>query len=100
LWVKLKQLYNRLQIIKKMKIATVLQAAATLVGAFSDLDLERNSIEVPRIGQDVNVTCGGKEIRIEVSPHYIQRNSAWLGDGSFLRILLTTHTIVNSIFGT
>jgi hypothetical protein len=34
-----------------MKIATVLQAAATLVGAFSDLDLERNSIEVPRIGQ-------------------------------------------------
>jgi hypothetical protein len=71
-----------------MKIATVLQAAATLVGAFSDLDLERNSIEVPRIGQDVNVTCGGKEIRIEVSPHYIQRNSAWLGDGSFLRILL------------
>lgn len=69
-----------------MKIATVLQAAATLVGAFSDLDLERNSIEVPRIGQDVNVTCGGKEIRIEVSPHYIQRNSAWLGDGSFLSL--------------
>jgi len=79
-----------------MKIATVLQAAATLVGAFSDLDLERNSIEVPRIGQDVNVTCGGKEIRIEVSPHYIQRNSAWLGDGSFLRILLATVNYLNS----
>lgn len=69
-----------------MKISTVLHAAAALVNAFSDLDLERSSIEVPRIGQDVNVTCGGKEIRIEVSPHYIQRNSAWLGDGSFLSL--------------
>jgi hypothetical protein len=59
------------------------------VAAFSDLESERSSIEVPRIGIDVNVTCGGKEIAIEVSPHYIQRNSAWLGDGSFLRILLT-----------
>jgi hypothetical protein len=55
----------------------------------SGLNSERNSIEVPRIGTDVNVTCGGKEISIEISPHYIQRNSAWLGDGSFLRTLLT-----------
>jgi len=57
-----------------------------LVAAFSGLDSERGSIEVPRIGTDVNVTCGGKEISIEISPHYIRRNSAWLGDGSFLSL--------------
>jgi hypothetical protein len=63
-----------------------------LVAGFSGLDSERGSIEVPRIGTDVNVTCGGKEISIEISPHYIRRNSAWLGDGSFLRSLLTKST--------
>jgi hypothetical protein len=77
-----------------MKPKTVLMAQAPFlmmasVAAFSGLNSERNSIEVPRIGTDVNVTCGGKEISIEISPHYIQRNSAWLGDGSFLRTLLT-----------
>jgi len=49
--------------------------------------VEQRSIEVPRIGTDVNVTCGGKEIAITVSPQYIQRNSMWLRDGSFLRHL-------------
>jgi len=74
-----------------MKPKTVLMAQAPFlmmasVAAFSGLNSERNSIEVPRIGTDVNVTCGGKEISIEISPHYIQRNSAWLGDGSFLSL--------------
>jgi len=74
-----------------MKPKMVLMAQAPFlmmasVAAFSGLNSERNSIEVPRIGTDVNVTCGGKEISIEISPHYIQRNSAWLGDGSFLSL--------------
>jgi len=56
------------------------------VGAAFDFSVEQRSIEVPRIGTDVNVTCGGKEIAITVSPQYIQRNSMWLRDGSFLSL--------------
>ena len=55
--------------------------------------VEQRSIEVPRIGTDVNVTCGGKEIAITVSPQYIQRNSMWLRDGSFLRHLFNKFSI-------
>ena len=60
--------------------------------------VEQRSIEVPRIGTDVNVTCGGKEIAITVSPQYIQRNSMWLRDGSFLRHLFNKTSISKSIF--
>jgi hypothetical protein len=68
--------------------------ALAVIGAasafdFSGLDAEQRSIEVPRIGSDVNVTCGGKEITIQISPLYVRRNSKWLRDGTFLRILFT-----------
>ena len=35
--------------------------------------------------KDVNVTCGGKEISVQISPLYVRRNSKWLRDGTFLR---------------
>ena len=44
---------------------------------------------VKKIAIDVNVTCGGKEITIQISPLYVRRNSKWLRDGTFLRILFT-----------
>jgi len=53
---------------------------------FSEFDSEQRSIEVPRIGSDVNVTCGGKEISVQISPLYVRRNSKWLRDGTFLSL--------------
>lgn len=60
---------------------------ATSAFDFSGLDAEQRSIEVPRIGSDVNVTCGGKEITIQISPLYVRRNSKWLRDGTFLSLM-------------
>jgi len=47
---------------------------------------ERNFIEIPQMGSDVNVTCGGREIIIAISSDYIQRNLEWLENGNKLSL--------------
>lgn len=71
---------------KRLITALAVIGAATAFD-FSGLDAEQRSIEVPRIGSDVNVTCGGKEITIQISPLYVRRNSKWLRDGTFLSLM-------------
>jgi hypothetical protein len=92
-------LTRRLNPIAMKRLFAVLGFLGVSAFDFSGLDAEQRSIEVPRIGSDVNVTCGGKEITIQISPLYVRRNSKWLRDGTFLRILFTNqHFVFNHVF--
>jgi len=47
---------------------------------------ERNFIEIPQMGTDINVTCAGREIVVAISGDYIQRNLEWLDSGNKLSL--------------
>lgn len=47
---------------------------------------ERNFIEIPQMGTDINVTCAGREIVVAISGDYIQRNLQWLDSGNKLSL--------------
>lgn len=48
--------------------------------------VERNFVDIPQKGVDINVTCAGREIVVTISGDYIQRNGQWLDSGNKLSL--------------
>ena len=73
---------------------------AGLASAQGFRDLEKKSVEVPRIGTDVIVSCEGTRIAAKVMRSYIERNSKWLGSGQDLSLDVDRYTDVRDCAGT
>jgi len=72
---------------------------AGLASAQGFRDLEKKSVEVPRIGTDVIVSCEGTRIAAKVMKSYIERNSKWLGSGKDLSLDVDRYTDVRDCTG-
>lgn len=72
---------------------------AGLASAQGFRDLEKKSVEVPRIGTDVIVSCEGTRIAAKVMKSYIERNSKWLGSGQDLSLDVDRYTDVRDCAG-
>ncbi|CAG5100053.1 Oidioi.mRNA.OKI2018_I69.XSR.g16819.t1.cds [Oikopleura dioica] len=72
---------------------------AGLASAQGFRDLEKKSVEVPRIGTDVIVSCEGTRIAAKVMKSYIERNSKWLGSGKDLSLDVDRYTDVRDCAG-
>ncbi|CAK8697213.1 unnamed protein product [Clavelina lepadiformis] len=52
----------------------------------SSLDPDGSEFEIPVLGKDVNVTCGGNAITIRVTQQYLKRQERWLNGGQWLTL--------------